>query len=41
MPGMNTGQGAHWPDIAEDISVRGMVEGRPASHGAEELRPGS
>lgn len=24
------GQGAHWPDIDEDISVRGMLDGVPA-----------
>jgi hypothetical protein len=24
------GQGIHWPDVDEDISVRGMLEGIPA-----------
>ncbi|HUY13322.1 MAG TPA: DUF2442 domain-containing protein [Terriglobia bacterium] len=24
------GQGVHWPDIDEDISVEGMLRGRPA-----------
>ena len=24
------GQGVHWPDIDEDISVEGMLCGRPA-----------
>lgn len=24
------GEGIHWPDVDEDISVRGMLEGRPA-----------
>lgn len=24
------GQGIHWPDLDEDISVRGMLEGIPA-----------
>ena len=24
------GVGVHWPDIDEDLSVRGMVEGTPA-----------
>ena len=24
------GQGVHWPDIDEDISVEGMLHGRPA-----------
>jgi hypothetical protein len=25
------GDGAHWPDIDEDISVQGMLSGGPAS----------
>lgn len=25
-----SGQGAHWPDVDEDISVRGMLDGIPA-----------
>ena len=24
------GQGIHWPDVDEDISIRGMLEGIPA-----------
>jgi hypothetical protein len=24
------GEGVHWPDVDEDISVRGMLEGVPA-----------
>ncbi len=24
------GEGAHWPDVDEDISVRGMLHGTPA-----------
>jgi hypothetical protein len=27
---IGSGQGIHWPDIDEDISVRGMLEGTPA-----------
>ena len=27
---IGSGQGIHWPDVDEDISVRGMLEGRPA-----------
>jgi len=27
---IGTGEGAHWPDIDEDISARGMLEGVPA-----------
>ena len=26
------GQGVHWPDIDEDISVEGMLYGTPARH---------
>ncbi len=25
------GQGIHWPDVDEDISVRGMLDGIPAA----------
>ena len=32
---IGAGQGVHWPDVDEDISVRGMLEGRPASRPAE------
>lgn len=27
---LDEGHGMHWPDIDEDISVRGMLEGMPA-----------
>jgi hypothetical protein len=27
---IGTGQGAHWPDVDEDISVEGMLHGTPA-----------
>ena len=27
---IGTGQGVHWPDIDEDISVEGMLHGSPA-----------
>jgi len=27
---IGTGQGVHWPDIDEDISVEGMLNGIPA-----------
>lgn len=27
---IGSGEGAHWPDIDEDISVRGMLSGEPA-----------
>jgi len=29
---IGTGQGVHWPDIDEDISVEGMLHGAPAPH---------
>jgi hypothetical protein len=32
---IGTGQGIHWPDVDEDISVEGMLRGSPAP------RPGS
>ncbi len=27
---IGTGEGVHWPDIDEDVSARGMLEGVPA-----------
>ena len=27
---IGTGEGVHWPDLDEDISARGMVQGIPA-----------
>ncbi len=27
---IGNGKGAHWPDVDEDISVQGMLRGRPA-----------
>jgi hypothetical protein len=27
---IGSGQGVHWPDVDEDISVRGMLDGIPA-----------
>ena len=27
---IGSGEGVHWPDIDEDISVRGMLDGVPA-----------
>lgn len=27
------GYGIHWPDVDEDLSVRGLLEGRPAPAG--------
>ena len=28
---IGSGEGVHWPEIDEDISVRGMLQGVPAS----------
>ena len=30
---VGTGQGIHWPDVDEDISVEGMLRGSPAPGG--------
>ena len=27
---IGTGEGVHWPDLDEDISARGMLQGSPA-----------
>jgi hypothetical protein len=32
---IGSGEGVHWPDVDEDISVRGMLDGVPA------VRPGA
>ena len=32
------GEGIHWPDLDEDISVEGLLAGRPSSEGAESFR---
>lgn len=31
------GTGLHWPDLDEDLSVRGMLEGRPSQEGSQSL----
>lgn len=31
---IGSGQGVHWPDVDEDISVRGMLDGVPAARPA-------
>jgi regulator of protease activity HflC (stomatin/prohibitin superfamily) len=28
---IGSGQGVHWPDVDEDISIRGMLDGIPAA----------
>jgi Protein of unknown function (DUF2442) len=32
---IGSGQGAHWPDIDEDISAEGMLHGMPARLGRQ------
>lgn len=27
---IGTGEGVHWPDVDEDVSARGMLQGMPA-----------
>ncbi|MEX0777633.1 MAG: DUF2442 domain-containing protein [Phycisphaeraceae bacterium] len=31
------GQGLHWPDLDEDLSVAGMLAGQPSGEGPESL----
>jgi len=35
---LGDGQGVHWPDIDEDISVEGMLSGIPARRSANAAR---
>lgn len=42
---IGTGQGIHWPELDEDISIEGMLHGEPAhrprsGHAAAEVRRG-
>ena len=32
------GQGIHWPDLDEDISVEGLLAGRPSGESQESFR---
>ena len=32
------GTGLHWPDLDEDISVQGMLAGRPSQEGPQSLK---
>ena len=34
---IGSGEGVHWPDVDEDISVRGMLDGIPASRPISEV----
>lgn len=35
---IGSGHGVHWPDVDEDISVRGMRDGVPAQRGGAIVR---
>lgn len=35
---MGDGRGVHWPDLDEDISVDGLLTGRPSGEGRTSLR---
>jgi hypothetical protein len=34
---VGAGEGVHWPDIDEDVSVEGLIAGRPSAESAESL----
>jgi hypothetical protein len=36
---IGTGQGIHWPDVDEDISVEGMLHGAPAPRPKTRTQP--
>ncbi len=36
---IGTGQGVHWPDVDEDLSVEGMLQGIPARRPTSESIP--
>jgi hypothetical protein len=36
---IGTGQGIHWPDVDEDISVEGMLHGTPAPRPKSRVHP--
>ncbi len=36
---IGNGEGAHWPDVDEDISVRGMLSGVPARPSKKQATP--
>ena len=35
---IGSGEGIHWPDLDEDISVEGLLAGRPSAEGAQSFR---
>ena len=32
------GEGIHWPDLDEDVSVEGLLAGRPSGEGSQSLQ---
>jgi hypothetical protein len=36
---IGTGQGIHWPDVDEDISIEGMLHGTPAPRPKSRMQP--
>ena len=36
---IGTGQGIHWPDVDEDISIEGMLHGTPAPRAKSRTQP--
>ena len=35
---IGVGQGIHWPDLDEDISIEGLLAGRPSGESQESLK---
>lgn len=35
---IGSGTGLHWPDLDEDLSVRGMLAGQPSREGPQSLK---
>jgi hypothetical protein len=35
---IGSGEGIHWPDVDEDISIRGMLDGTPAPRPPRETK---
>src|SRR5688500_18791080 len=35
---IGAGEGIHWPDLDEDLSVEGLLAGRPSAESAQSLR---
>ncbi len=35
---IGTGEGIHWPDLDEDISIEGLLAGRPSAESQSSLR---